>query len=741
MKLQNRAFYLVISLVVICAIFCVRPNEAKETAKKDASTSFDATATQGLVYLYINDSFTNETYEEYICATPMSEMFFNTYSATKWFSLPDCVYSWNLTSLYLTNMVPPDFSRLSSQLTTLQVLYPVHAIENWNWTILSRLPNLEYLSMYDAGITGTLPSCFPPPMMSVSLGKNNLSGTMDPLFFDCSSTLSSLDVAFNNLEGTIPYVGLENVQNLVLGTNRWTHWPDLVISKKRDSKNRASITAMKTRDSKTGEIQETRKMKYGEIEEEEMGFGVEENREISGELKKDFVPTKIRRNNRNKRNEGTLEAKRASMGPPSQLREIYLSNTPIQKLPDSESFASMTSLFNLFIQNNPRITGLPPIQNAAQLKRLYGYYIYNCSYSGSLPELEPRSDFSANDPGTWRDWNFSLNRLSGRIPESWYNYTWRSLDLSYNPISGTFPERLFGGARKEYISTWTLGSGAALRSLVFSNTSLNGTFHFDLLGAYNLSYLGLSNGITINMKNLDMVDFCNPNLTEFVPWNASLAIKCDLSGTNAHLCKERYPACFRPPCPPAPGLDQSLFTCVHGVWTSKANINSNTIVIPPNIPIVVLGNLTSNVITMTGLNSNIQIKEGCADKLKEVNIELTPQDIEKLTKTGKETATLLTVMPGASKACANNLNLVTISASSKAGGCKRVKVSNVSGKNSLSLRALFTIDKSRCNLWWIVLVSVIGGLILLSVITFVLLAVFVPAVREKVFPNSLRKLK
>ena len=181
-------------------------------------------------------------------------------------------------------------------------------------------------------------------------------------------------------------------------------------------------------------------------------------------------------------------------------------------------------------------------------------------------------------------------------------------------------------------------------------------------------------------------------------------------------------------CPGTP--PSSAFTCVGGVWEA-INVNTTTLVLPPNVgTVVIIGNLTSSSVVINGIASNINVTGCVLDNLTLVHIDLDKDDTDVV---GSKVYTLISALNGS---CQSNLDSIAVTASIKNGGCQKVSVKKITSNNGSTLSGLFTIDKSSCNRWWIILVSVVCGVILLALIAVVLMAIFWPAFRLKLRPFS-----
>lgn len=171
------------------------------------------------------------------------------------------------------------------------------------------------------------------------------------------------------------------------------------------------------------------------------------------------------------------------------------------------------------------------------------------------------------------------------------------------------------------------------------------------------------------------------------------------------------------------------------------SIDQPTLVLPNAGVVIINGNLTTGSITYTGLTT--VIVRGCiASNLTLITIELSEEDLKSIeqSKTGKKSYSLpLLTVEGLPGACPNSQNLgnIQVRTKTKSKGCKQLKTSTVADSKTLS--ATFKIDTSRCNLWWIILASVLGGLLLIGIVIVALLSIFVPAVRYKLRPFSRKR--
>lgn len=401
-------------------------------------------------------------------------------------------------------------------------------------------------------------------------------------------------------------------------------------------------------------------------------------------------------------------------GPPLALEAVAIDNNPLLSfLPDTASFAAMEKLTTFRVSSAPLLTGpLPLYNNPSILGQLIQYGVPRCSFNGSLPALPSRT-LKALDVGL--DFDVSDNKLSGTIPSSWSNYPFKSINLGgLKDINGDWPE--MWKFAKRTVPT-PPPADVFLGGLDLTSTSLTGRFNLDP-GLYYPSFFPDSRQPYFYFDGT-LIDFCSAAMSSSTSnWNFT-ASDCVMTNTNANKCTARYAAAgctFSPlSCPlPAPSAD---FYCNNGVWTSNTSVTTPTFTVPPNLPVVIEGNLTSSTVIFNSINSSITVS-GCVDGLKLVTLNLTQEDIEKLQKSpGKSILqTLLRFgSPGSNTSC-STLSSTQISIAKQPDSCQKVKVDKAKSSSNSALVAVFTLDRSQCNLWWIILVPVVCGLVVIAVI-------------------------
>ena len=188
-------------------------------------------------------------------------------------------------------------------------------------------------------------------------------------------------------------------------------------------------------------------------------------------------------------------------------------------------------------------------------------------------------------------------------------------------------------------------------------------------------------------------------------------------------------------CPEPRPQPTTSFTCQNGVWVSNSTdvTTGGTIVVAG--PILIPGNFNISNITFIGMNTSIEVR-GCANLPTTIFITLTPADILLLRNNKEYLATLISSRCNATSGYQGDIHVSTDRSNIKS--CERV-TGSVKADGS-TLTGLFTLDSSKCssNLWWIVLVSVLGGVILLITI-LALIFTQVPAARRCVRPYTVRE--
>lgn len=355
----------------------------------------------------------------------------------------------------------------------------------------------------------------------------------------------------------------------------------------------------------------------------------------------------------------------------------------------------------------------------------------------------------------------SNNHFTGAPPSDCTSQTIISLDMSSNLLNGSIPDAwsgcLFNGiylSNNQYF-TGTIPSGFLTNTTTFEarNTSLWGTLpaisqklNLDLSSTY-LQFCSLPSNASIDavtysgVCHLDFTEACNcptPSYSRCSTNCGATTIGPVAPGFPPNLLPVAAP--ITPPVAGRTCLESTrpgpAFTCIQGVWTA-ASVNETTLTVPSGAgTVVVIGEFTPETVLIQGIGSSLQI-DGCATNLTSVSVQVDPAQIETLGSS--KTLQTLIVTSSTSGNCTTDLNNVNLIVSSKSSGCKKVKAQKVVSSDGTTMGAYFTLDKSGCsNTWWIILVSVICGIVFIGVVIFALLAVLWKPLRVKIRPYSNR---
>lgn len=395
----------------------------------------------------------------------------------------------------------------------------------------------------------------------------------------------------------------------------------------------------------------------------------------------------------------------------------------------------------------------PASSTATKTMQLSTLLLANTPVFGPLPAW-PLSSTLPIIPSFATNFNydFSSSLAYGPLPLVWQNASFASLALNnLRNLSGS-------------LLNWHIKSNTTLQTLSLRNTSLTGP----------MIDLNLYPALTSLKLDGTQLDYCSaefePRITPTSTSGTTLTCVLDetacpclsslypLCSTNVN-CSEWVPPINTPPInapnpptsntpPPTPSpsscpypAPSSYFSCINGTWSYVGSVEEPTLVISPNSPIVISGNLSiSDAITFKGINSSIIVSQCVNATL--IEIELTIQDVEEIFSKEGHQLTILLLSSGSSS-CASDLSQVQVSLNRDSddlkGSCKRVSVrssSSSSPSSGSSLSAIFTINKDKCNTWWIILASVIAGVVVIGVLVIALLAVFVPSFRAVIRPYS-----
>ena len=405
--------------------------------------------------------------------------------------------------------------------------------------------------------------------------------------------------------------------------------------------------------------------------------------------------------------------------------------------------------YNLFWDNNP--LNAPIAQNLIPAilsntfiasRLMVSISCGHCGITGDLTLPSPPTNSPNPLPAIMLTFNSnSLTTFVAEVGTPKYLY---HLDLRSNPLQGSI-DNLFSS------------SSSVMTVLTVGNTQLSGAMPF-------MASMNTENLQALMMDDTN-VDFCSGGENRTF-WSSPGLSSCSLLRTSAFTCSSSYPGICKvsapispmapsgelppapttpvasetpqassgpstpstsppgatsptstPTAPGCPGTRPSAeFQCVNGVWTSSTTVTTPTLVISPGTSeVIVNGNVTSGTVVLQGIGSSITVT-GCFTNLSVVTIQLTPEDLKKL---GSHSVIELLRSDGN----CSDYSTVAVGTTVSGSSCRTVKVDKAT-TSSGSLSGVFSVSSSGCNLWWIILVSVlavlvIGGMIALLIILHV----------------------
>ena len=673
-------------------------SERRSTHSEKLFSSARASAAGASLTYRTNASTTNTTLQNDLCGylpASLGVLIVDCTSTVAWLQLPTCYKSWTALTYFSTvNCMMPDFSALPASVNRIYVAsfrgatwvtqsqtmtnLTVADASYFDWSWLNGLPGLNSLVFGQCPI-GTLPNRLSHSNLSIlqltATDSNQFTGTMAPSFFLQYPALTDLALSYNSITGTFPNYGLQSLTSITSTSTRFTHWPPLIVNS----------TA---------------------------GFAA-----------------------------------------PANLGFINLSYNTLVQIPSEADFRSM-KLRSLYIGNNLDLTGtLPDIFNTVSTRNtttlVNRLSAGNTRLSGTVPGI-PIYLVSLYAFGNTKLDIIAPNALLvGTLPTAWNTMAMGYIDLSGNAgINGTVAtvDAASGRVTSQFVKSAT--------SIYLSGSGLTGPM-------FNITSMA---GLTELSMVTPSVDFCASTRTTGAQFSAPLTY-CSLITTNASYCTTAYPSvCLSSPwaapppvtplpvapptapttspaetpvtspltapetiptqqtapietCPmPSPGPS---FVCEGNTWVSHDSVTEQTITLPPASTTTINGNLTTTSIVITSASSSINVT-GCVTtsdgKTPMITIVLTQSDLEELVKSGgKVTTEVVHQGPGCAAISSSSLNVD----SSGIKSCKSVSTDKIGTGSGLA--ATFTVHTSKCNVWWIVLVSVLCVLALLGVITTIIM--------------------
>ena len=654
-------------------------SESRHQARDGAGTaSTEATAT-----IYEAANWDNATFENVICSldTTTTTGLFVTITSSKWFRFPPCLAALTaLGSIGCNGCQTPNFTVLPPGLSTLTLsglkgswtkadsglVSPTDAAANdFDWSWLPSLPNLIMLGLTSGPLTGTLPNNLShAKLQQLILFSNQFTGTISPDFFVKFPSLLTINVAYNQLVGTIPYYRLETVVSFGFHENKFTHWPPFVTNTT-------------------------------------VGFRA-----------------------------------------PTTMNYVHVGGNELVQIPLDSDLQAMTSLATFNVSANPGLAIPFPRLLSPTLPRTGSILMtiigFGCQFTGSLPEIPDVHVAAYNATLQVLTFRFDNNQLTGSIPRSWAGLSIDYLDLRGNPgLNGTLA---------------AIDSNGMVVSQFVKNTRVLYLGPSEFTGPmFNITSMSQLFVLSVNGLGIDAcASTANANTSE-VLFPRTLS-NCTLMNTTADSCDWAYPKnclvrpypdpsaqapvtepVFEPSttaptaattpvtapmtCPmPPPG---PTFSCIGNRWVSDTSVTSPVITFPPASTTVINGDLNTSSIVIVSIGTTINVT-GCVVSSEgsspPITLTLTRQDLEKILKNG---GTLTSLLIQQSPSCGSLATSVLSVDTKSIDSCRTIKVDKIASSSGLS--AVLTVNSSKCNVWWIVLVSVLFVVAIVAVIVIMVL--------------------
>jgi hypothetical protein len=155
-------------------------------------------------------------------------------------------------------------------------------------------------------------------------------------------------------------------------------------------------------------------------------------------------------------------------------------------------------------------------------------------------------------------------------------------------------------------------------------------------------------------------------------------------------------------CPQPPPIPQAI--CTTNGWIVLVSVSTTSITISGNV--VINGSVqVSEEITFHDLNSHLA-SNGCITIGGSVVVELSEEEVQQLLDSSSNNRRTLASQAEGCNSISDKTPLI-LKQTSQSKSCKKLKIRRDYSQPATQFGVLFEIDKSRCNIWWIVLVSVV----------------------------------
>lgn len=181
--------------------------------------------TSTTIDIVVDDGITNAGLANYICPNTNLSYLRIRGPDTVLVQLPSCISTFPLRTLIISKMAKPNFANFPATIEMITISQSMDASPAtlFDWNLLNRLNNLSELNLINAGYSGLMPDC--TNVSKLNLNSNTFYGPLSPDFFSCSPNLTIFNAPFNQLNGSIPWYGLQNLVEIDLRENLLTRFP------------------------------------------------------------------------------------------------------------------------------------------------------------------------------------------------------------------------------------------------------------------------------------------------------------------------------------------------------------------------------------------------------------------------------------------------------------------------------------------------------------------------------------
>lgn len=505
-----------------------------------------------------------------------------------------------------------------------------------------------------------------------SLGR--MSGTIPSDFFLRLPSLKFFGIQWQQLNGSIPWYGLEHLETLDLRRNEFATWPSLNLT-------------------------------FSSVS----GYGPPSNLKnliLAGNSKLFSLPD---------------DASWARMAPGLRFVDLSLMPLMTQPLPPS-LFSSTSGLQTLDASSTQWSSSFPPTIGAPNLTLIDVESTLVC---GGLPRILTSTSFNISE-SSLLFMRAPFSRLQGTVPASYGGTFWSELSLSYNAeLNGTLPSSFaFFGADSSATSIFFRQT--SLQGAMFDTTTMGPNDRFDLGDtAIDACATTLTRSIECTPPPTACSSACSTQ-NSWVTYCRSQSIYCNSNPvvptptTVVSPCAPLTSSLVAaPPIPPEltptnncpPPRPSASFQCIANQWTSLQGVNGDSIVVPPNGVTYIAGDLTTNDLRFLGTSGILQVA-GCVFLgPNKINVEITDPDIRRISDAGGRLKQSILEAKTTNCTGSTDLALVPVTTSKKHGGCHRASTEQSTFSTKGQLVVVFGVDRKLCDL-----------AIALPIVFFVLLA-------------------